>query len=95
MLETNYEKWKNFETTGELDTGDEAVFGGIRLIKGKECIILPNGQKSPIEYGYRIDGGCNAPHYALSADYGWEWFNYLRNHESYYSYIDKCKELLK
>ncbi len=90
-----YERWKGFEKGDELDTGNEAIFGGIKLIRGKECVLLPSEEKSPIEYGYRMDGKCDAPHYALSADYGWEWFNYLRNHESYYSYVDKAKELLK
>ena len=91
----HYEKWKGFKFGGELDTGNEAIFGGIKLIKGKNCIVLANKEKAPVEYGYRIDGGNNAPHYALSADYGWEWFNYLRNHETYYSYVDRAKELLK
>ncbi len=90
-----YDKWNSFKSSEELDTGNKSIFGGIKLIKGKECIALPNGEKAPIEYGYRMDGGCNAPHYALSADYGWEWFNYLRNHESYYSYVDKSKKLIK
>lgn len=90
-----YERWKSFEAGEELDTGNEAIFGGIKLIKGKECIVLPNNEKAPIEYTYRMDGKGNAPYYALSADYGWEWFNYLRNHESYYTYLDKAKELLK
>ncbi|MBO5261572.1 MAG: sigma-70 family RNA polymerase sigma factor [Clostridia bacterium] len=90
-----YEKWKNFKKGEELDSGDTAIFGGIKLIKGKECIVMPSNEKAPLEYGYRMDGGSNAPYYALSADYGWEWFNYLRNHESYYSYLDKSKQLLK
>jgi len=90
-----YAKWKKFKTDDELDTGDKILFGGIKLIRGKECVLLPNGERSPIEYGYRMDNDCAAPHYALSADYGWEWFNYLRNHESYYSYVDKAKKLLK
>ena len=90
-----YEKWKNIKTGEELDTGNISIFGGIKLIKGKECVVLPNKEKAPIEYGYRIDGKCNAPYYALSADYGWEWFNYIRGNESYYSYIDKSKELMK
>jgi len=90
-----YTKWKTFNTDDELDTGDKTLFGGIKLINGRECVLLPNGDKAPLEYGYRMDRGCNAPHYALSADYGWEWFNYLRKHESYYSYVDKAKELLK
>lgn len=90
-----YERWKSFKAGEELEAGNEAIFGGIKLIKGKECIILPNKEKAPIEYVYRMDGKCNAPYYALSADYGWEWFNYLRNHESYYSYVDKAKKLLK
>ena len=90
-----YEKWKNIKTGEELDTGNIFIFGGIKLIKGKECVVLPNKEKAPIEYGYRMDGKCNAPYYALSADYGWEWFNYIRGNESYYSYIDKSKELMK
>ena len=90
-----YAKWKKFKTDDELDTGDKILFGGIKLIRGRECMLLPNGEKSPLEYGYRMDRDCAAPHYALSADYGWEWFNYLRNHESYYLYVDKAKELLK
>lgn len=90
-----YEKWKKFNSGEELDTGDKAIFGGIKLLKGKECILLPNGEKAPIEYGYRMDSNGSAPNYALSADYGWEWFNYLRNHESYYSYVDRAKELIK
>lgn len=88
-----YGKWKCLKDGEELDTGNESIFGGIKLIKGKECIILKNKEKAPIEYGYRMDGNCGAPYYALSADYGWEWFNYLRNHESYYSYVDKAKKL--
>ncbi len=90
-----YKKWNSFKDEEELDTGDEAIFGGIKLIKGTECIVLPNKERAPIEYGYRMDADGSVPYFALSADYGWEWFNYVRNHESYYSYLDRAKELTK
>lgn len=90
-----YEKWNSFESGEELDLGDEAVFGGIKLIKGTECIVLPSGERAPMEYGFRMDADGRAPYFALSSDYGWEWFNYVKNHESYYSYLDRAKALIK
>ena len=90
-----YERWKDFEKGEKLDAGEKALFDDIKLIRGDEYVLLANGEKTPLEYGFRMDGACDAPYYALSSDYGWEWFNYVRNHESYYSYLDRAKELIK
>ncbi len=90
-----YERWKCFERGEKLDAGEKTLFDDIKLIRGDECVLLANGEKAPLEYGFRMDGACDAPYYALSSDYGWEWFNYVRNHERYYSYLDRAKELTK
>lgn len=89
-----YEKSNKFAKDDLLDTGNEEVFGGIKLIRGKSTILLPDGRKEPIAYGYRIDDSYEKRLYQiLTRPQGWEWFNSVRNEERFKEYIERARAL--
>ena len=90
-----YEKWRSFENGAELSLGNEIVFGGIKVVKGMHYILYPNGKKEPYEYSYDVDANCGVPYYAMTADYGWEWFNPVKGEERFKLLVERARNLAK
>ena len=67
-----FRQWAAIPDGAELETGKAFVFGGVRLVKGKGVLLLPDGSREPFEecslYGTRID----LPYYGMTALSGWE-----------------------
>ncbi len=51
------------------------IYGGIKLVKGKEIIELPDGTREGIDYGYLFYPKAENMYYGITAKRGWEWFN--------------------
>ncbi len=87
------EKWCRIEDGEPLDVGDPMIYGGVKLLKNKEVILLPDGtyESFPFSYGFSFVGGLI--YYGLVAKSGWEWFNGVREEEKYKEYMKKAKEL--
>jgi hypothetical protein len=87
------EKIARFAPGDLLDTGKEELLGGIKLVYGKDHILLPDGSKEPISYEYRMDYKAKELVWALTAPRGWEWFNSVRNEERFKAYIERAEKI--
>ena len=87
------EKIAKFAPGDLLDTGKEELLGGIKLVYGKDHILLPDGSREPISYEYRMDYKAKELVWALTAPRGWEWFNSVRNEERFKAYIERAEKI--
>lgn len=89
-----YPKWDSIPNGTEMDVGDPLIYGGIKVVKGKAIIKLPNGTIEPISYGHLFEGTCNLMHYGMTAPHGWEWFDSVRNEDRFKEYIERVKKMI-
>lgn len=71
------------------------IYGGIKLIKGKEIIELPDGTREGIDYRYLFYPKDEDMYYGMTAKRGWEWFNSVREEEHFKTYIERAKALME
>ncbi len=90
-----YPAWKNIPDGELLDVGDEMIYGGIKLVKGKEIIELPDGTREGIDYGSMFYPKAEHMYYGMTAKHGWEWFNSVREEERFKAYIERAKALME
>ena len=88
-----YPEWDQIPDGTELDTGDPMIYGGIKVIKGKGLIKLPDGSPEPLYYTHLFQDDSSLMYYGLTAPHGWEWFNPIRGEERFKEYIARAKEL--
>lgn len=76
-----YQKWNQIPNGTSLEFEDELIYGGIRFIKGKCIIELPNGKRESIlDEGERIlNVGIERLYNGMTDPHGWEWFDGIRN----------------
>ena len=92
---THFEKWDTFKEGDLLDIGNEFVFGGCKFVRGKCCLLYPDGSREPVAYENTIDIDADMPYYVLSARRGWEWFNKVRDEERFKDYLKRAQKLVK
>ncbi len=88
-----YPDWDSIPNGTEMDVGDPLIFGGIKIIKGKYLILLPDGTREPVSYEHLFAGTGNLMVYGMTAPHGWEWFDPVRNEERFKEYVKRAKEL--
>jgi len=96
-LERTFEllpKWMAIPDGTLLSTGEEYIFGGVRIPKGGEVIELPDGRREPLADMWMFWQGKDTVYYGLTAKKGWEWFDPVRNEERYKDYILRIKQLM-
>ena len=91
----SFAKWKSFEKGAELSAGNEKIFGGAKIVKGRKYVVFSNGAKEPLEYYYRIDPGMWLPYNAMIEDESWAWLNSVRGEERFKELANKALELRK
>lgn len=88
-----YHAWNDIPDGEALEVGNEHIFGGIKVIKGKGLILLPDGRTEPYDHDYILHPSAGNMYYGMTAPRGWEWFNSVRNEERFKEYIAKAREL--
>ena len=88
-----YPKWDSIPDGTEMDVGDPLIFGGIKVLKGKGIIKLPDGTMEPVTQNHLFEGNCDLMYYGMTAPRGWEWFNSVRKEDRFKEYIDRAKAL--
>jgi len=88
-----YPKWAEIPDGEALEVGNELIYGGIKVIKGKGLIQLPDGSQEPYDYDYLLNPGSDIMYYGMTAPRGWEWFNPVRNEERFKEYVERAKKL--
>lgn len=89
------EAWLSIPAGCDMDTGNPLIWGGIKVRKGKDLLVLPDGTVEPLYYEYLFSENQNLMHYGLTAAHGWEWFDGVRNEERYKDAIERAKKLTK
>lgn len=88
-----FPKWDAIADGEEMEVGNALIYGGIKIVKGKGVIKLPDGTIEPISYKDLFNEHISLMHYGLTAPHGWEWFNPVRNEERFKEYIERAREL--
>lgn len=94
-----FPKWYEIPDGEALEVGNEMIYGGIKVIKGKPLIELPDGTRERIQYdddlfsGFRFTNGYM--YYGMTAKSGWEWFNGVRDEERFKKAIERAKKLME
>ena len=87
------EKIQELKEGDLLDVGNEALFGGVKYEYRNNVILLPDGSKEPVAYGWRMSFDMGNLLYAITAKRGWEWFNSVRDEERFKEYIERARKL--
>ena len=88
-----YPKWDSIPDGTEMEVGDPLIYGGIKVVKGKGQIKLPDDTIEPITYDHLFEGTCDLMYYGMTAPRGWEWFNPVRNEDRFKEYIERAKKM--
>jgi len=91
---TLFEKWNTVADGEEMDVGDPLIYGGVRVIKGKSLIRLPDGTVEPLPYPHLFQDKAALMYHGMTAPHGWEWFNGVRNEERFKDLIRRAEKLL-
>ncbi|MEA4833076.1 MAG: sigma-70 family RNA polymerase sigma factor [Oscillospiraceae bacterium] len=89
-------EWSEIPDGELLDVGDPLIYGGVRIVKGKELLELPDGKREPLsDYASVLDCGKSLAYYGMTASHGWEWFNGVRNEDRYKTAVERAKALME
>ena len=90
-------RWFEIADGTLLDVGDSEIYGGIKLKKGEESVlILPDGTREAYDSEWFVNLLNPARFYkAMTAPKGWEWFNSVREEERFKEYIKRARELME
>ena len=88
-----YPKWDNIPTGTEMEVGDPLIYGGIKVVKGKALVKLPDGTIEPISYDHLFEGNCSLMYYGMTAPHGWEWFNPVRDEDRFKEYVERARKM--
>ena len=88
-----FPKWEAIPDGTETETGDPMIFGGIRFVKGKNILRMPDGTAEPVSDAWLFNENIGLLHYGLTAPSGWEWFNPVRGEEKYKEYVARAEKI--
>lgn len=87
-------KWEAIPKDTPMDVGDPLIYGGIKLVKGTELLLLPNGEYDRVsrDYPYLFRDRIGLLVHAVTAPHGWEWFDGVRNEDWFKDFTEKVKK---
>lgn len=88
-----FSRWTRIPDGEEMETGNPLIYGGIKIIKGKGYLRLPDGTKEALHYHNLFTAGSDMMYYGMTAPRGWEWFNPVRNEERFREAIERARKL--
>ncbi len=89
------DEWASYPDEAELEVGNPLIYGGVKLVKGKSLIRLPDGNLDYYSYGDALEFKPEWLHKWLTANIGWEWFDSVRNEDWYKDYIKRAEKYKK
>lgn len=90
-----YPNWWRLPKGGLLDVGNELIFGGIKVVKDKGYIELPDKTRERIQYDWLFKHNSGEMYYALSTRRGYEWLNGVRDEERFKEAMERAKKLME
>jgi len=89
-------KYNSIPDGTALDVGMPMIYGDIKLIKGTDEMVLPDGTKETTPYYVELfrywDGFM---HWAMTVEKGWEWFDSVRDEAKFKEYIERAKNQIE
>ncbi|MCM1054824.1 MAG: sigma-70 family RNA polymerase sigma factor [Bacteroides sp.] len=91
-----FQKWYDIPGNTLLETGNELILGGIKVVMGENLIQLPDGTREPIIMNNLniFEYSTGFMYYAMTAPHGWEWFNGVRDEERFKRAVERAKSWL-
>ena len=90
-----YPKWDQIPEGAEMEVGDPLIYGGIKVVKWKSLLKLPDGTIEPVSYEHLFQGTSYLMYYGMTAPRGWEWFNPVREEERFKEYVERARKMVK
>ncbi len=89
-----YEEWTKIPDGAVLEIGRPEIYGGVKVVKGKDCIELADGSREPFPsakwfFGWTMSNA----YYGMTAKRGWEWFNSVRGEDRFNEYVERAQRL--
>ena len=77
-----------------MEVGDPLIYGGIKVIKGKDLLLLPNGEYDRIsrDYPYLFRDRIGLLVHAVTSPHGWEWFDGVRSDAWFMDFTQRVKK---
>ncbi|MBQ7338677.1 MAG: sigma-70 family RNA polymerase sigma factor [Clostridia bacterium] len=91
-----FDQWVTIPDGEALSIGDGSFSADIKMIKGKNLLVLPDGSRVTCEdviYSAWNDG--SIMYRGMTAAHGWEWFNGVRNEEKFKAYIERARKFVE
>ncbi len=90
-----YEQWLAIPDGEPLSIGDASFSADIKMVKGKNLLILPDGSRVTCEDHIPTfwDNG-SIMYHGMTAAHGWEWFNGVREQEKFKTYVERARNLV-
>ena len=86
-------EWLAIPDGEALEMGEAQILGGAKLIKGDGVLLLADGTKEPLAYGWMFVHTAADMYRALTAAHGWEWFNGVRGEDRFKEAIERAQAL--
>lgn len=90
-----YPEWLAIPDGEALEVGDELIYGGVKVVKGKGYIEAPDIGKESIAISWFFNYKKDRMYNGMTAKKGWEWFNSVRNEPRFNEYIERAKKLME
>ncbi len=91
----HYNDWNDIPDGEVLEFAfNDYIFGGVKFIKGKNKLLLPDGREETVYDPYMFRFKSSMMYHGMTAPKGWEWFNSVRSEELFQEYVSKAKELM-
>ncbi len=86
-------RWDAIPEGEALDVGDPLIYGGVKVLKGKKSILLPDGTLEPLTRPHLFRDTIGLMNYGMTAPHGWEWFDGVRNQDRFKQILEKVLEI--
>lgn len=86
------ERWFSIPDGEMLELGGDSIYGGIKLVKGKNYIELPDGTREVIDTEY-FKPYPGHMYYGMTAKQDWQWFDPVRGEERFKEATERARLL--
>ncbi len=91
-----YEQWVAIPDGEPLSIGDANFSADIKMIKGKNLLVLPDGSRITCEDVIHTAWNDGSVMYrGMTAAHGWEWFNGVREEEKFKTYVERARKFVE
>lgn len=90
-----YPKWLEIPDGEALDLGEEFIFCGVKAVKGKNYVLLPDGKKAAYNDQWVFCNSICDIYGAMTSTTAWGWLDSARNEERFKKDVEKARAIIK